>query len=437
MAGGACGSRLESPIGYATTLETEIHSNWIGGAWRPPSGGSVFALEAAGAGQAWPRSGPADVELALRAGIAAAGEWARRPRERRAALLRAALEELAAGPAAGGDPPLGLGLEAEEVAQHRRAAVVAASETAGPDGDGAAGAGARPGGVTLVRSAAGTLFCGLVRGVWPALADGRPVLLLSDPALPAAAEELAVALERAGLPAGVLALLHDDGRTALRTATLRPEVDALRVRAAGEDLAEVRALLARRGGETWRPGQPAPFGAGVVACPPPAAELSEPQNRTAVVPRAADVARAARDVARAAFGRAAALSGQLDGQVGRAVCCARVFSAFSAALLHEVETLAAAPVVRGIDPGLPAHLARTWRLGLDEGATPVHGTPPGSRREGREVILTLSVFTNAEPGMRLVRATRPAPLLCLLRAEDDARARNLADELDSARDGAS
>src|SRR6185369_7464619 len=56
------------------------------------------------------------------------------------------------------------------------------------------------------------------------LASGQTVVLVSDPPSAGAWECLARALERAGLPAGVASLVHDDTTTCLEAAVLDPRV---------------------------------------------------------------------------------------------------------------------------------------------------------------------------------------------------------------------
>jgi hypothetical protein len=99
---------------------------------------------------------------------------------------------------------------------------------------------------------------------------------------------------------------------------------------------------------------------------------------------------------------------------------------------------------------------RAWALGLDEGATPIHGgeplvraaaapgTAPGvadgpapatepdpaqARGRAPRVVLPV-VFTNVEPGRSLARLRSPDPVVLLMRASSDVAARELAAELD-------
>ncbi|MFT7485346.1 MAG: acyl-CoA reductase-like NAD-dependent aldehyde dehydrogenase, partial [Candidatus Paceibacteria bacterium] len=128
------------------------------------------------------------------------------------------------------------------------------------------------------------------------------------------------------------------------------------------------------------------------------------------------------------------LSGQRNGQVARVFCHERVLSKFTEALLWELDCAQGDAGCVRFSAGLALHLEKHLRLGLDEGATLLRG-PDGAgmgfRDSKRKGSLAPSVFTNAEPTMGLVRATRPAPLLSILRVTSDAEAlaaRDRADE---------
>jgi acyl-CoA reductase-like NAD-dependent aldehyde dehydrogenase len=248
---------------------------------------------------------------------------------------------------------------------------------------------------------------------------------------------VAAALERAGLPPGTVALLHDDRGGALRGALAEGALGWLRVRASGEAL---EGFAAGAGGTRER-------------------SLWPLANTSAVVLEGDDPARAAGALALKALGRSGTLSGQLPGQVGRVICHQRLFSRFSEEFLHGLEdgpVPALGPPVPAIEGDLPAYVRRAWALGLDEGATPIHGgeplvraaaapgTAPGvadgpapatepdpaqARGRAPRVVLPV-VFTNVEPGRRLARLRRPAPVVLLMRASSDEAARELAAELD-------
>lgn len=405
-------------------------ANWIGGEWRAAAKGGSYALGATlpGPRGIWPRSGAEDLELALAAAREGGPRWRAWTRAERLELLLDALEpDLFLG-----DPEgllaarlWALPREVESfVSQARRRGRGVLGRRRGTPRPPA-----RPAPTTaLVRVHGAALFGGLVERVWTLLLEGWAVVLVADPALPMLAREVALALDHADLPPGALSLLCDDGAGSLRAGLQAPGVGWAWVLDLEERGAEVLELAGRpRRGPAGAPG-------GLPV-------LFEPlASGTRVVRAAEDPEQAAREVALGALGRAQALSGQREGQVGRVVVHRRLFSRFSAALLAEVDRLSADPAgtLALLDPELPRYVERLRRLGLDEGATLLRGDGglwldprggPGSPGRGRDGTLEPLVFTNVEPRMRLARAQRPAPLLRLLRAEDDDAALGRADEL--------
>lgn len=402
-------------------MELGRGENWIGGRWRPAELGQEFELGPRAPGlrpRRWPRSGAADLELALEAARGARA-WRELEGRERLELLGAALGALDDDQRGAGELAQALGLEEPELAPLRARARTAALRGLEGELEPQEGSSA---GATLVFARAGGLHRAALEALLAPLAVGEAVILVSDPSLPELAVELARAFELAGLPPGALALLHDDSRTLLRCAAAHPELSRARLAGCEEDAHELAAFAeAARASRSARSEAPLLL-------------ESRPLRRgSAAVLQAEDLGQRAAELARAAFGRAEALGGQLEGQVGRVLCHEAVFSPFSEALLAEVDRLSeGARPLRLLDPELPDRVGRLLRLGLDEGATLVRGPaepPSGSQPLGAEVTLLPSVFTNAEPRQRLVRASRPAPVLALLRAADDEAARALAGEL--------
>jgi len=355
----------------------------------------------------WPRSGERDVRLALE--LASHSTWAQVPAGERVERLLAAAGSLAAGGDSDGPVALGLGLTTDELALHRsglEAGLTAAIR------EGAQRGGERRG-PCLLRPHWSLLWAGLGELLLRELAAGRPVLLLPDGGAPALVDQLVKALDRADLPPGALAVLHDDGRTALRCAVDAGGAEELLVSCATEELDELRRWLRARS-----PQGDLPFGTGV--CEPAAApELVHHDLgvRTARVSAGEDVEEVARRLALAALGRGETLSGQLPGHVRRIECDERCFSAFTAALLGQLEEAPELrPPVPQREPRLARELDQIRELGLADGATLIHEEGRrGSPGTSRNTTIGPLVFTNVLPGMRIAGLTRPAPVLLLQR----------------------
>ena len=226
-------------------------------------------------------------------------------------------------------------------------------------------------------------------------------------------------IAEAGLPPGVLSLIHDDGSTCLRAALLSGGIHRVRFGGNVEELAEVTRLAEPGAVLRQRAGRLAPFGAGVIEPAPPELFLHSPQNAPLTVGADEDPDLSAREACERAFGPATALSGQRAGQVGRVLCHQRLFSRFTEALLAHVEELD--PPCALFDGSLAAYTESLCRLGLDEGATLIQGGLDafGRRpRSGKGGVPVPSIFTNVEPQLQLALASRPAPVLSLIRSTE-------------------
>jgi acyl-CoA reductase-like NAD-dependent aldehyde dehydrogenase len=258
-------------------------------------------------------------------------------------------------------------------------------------------------------------------------------------------DALATALERAGLPKGVLSVVHDDGEDALRAALQSGAASYVRASGYPNRIRRLERLAAG--------GNGAEFGSGLsrssTAAPGPALEMRILRSKTAVVRSAEDPAARAAEIVEGAFGRSASLSGQLPGQIGRVACSDRSFSKFTELLLAELrkspDVSRPAPIVERESED---RLRRVRVLGLDEGATLIFDgedvdggeqlikegagetAPAASPRSQADAMLAPMVFTNVEERMRLTLLGRPLPLLCLLRVHDDAQGQALAERLD-------
>lgn len=378
--------------------------NWIDGRWAAPRAGDLFEPDLrpvqGGVRELWPRSSAVDLDGALDGLESGWPAWKRLGRRGRASAL---LERLDCWQrdAPGVDAlalRLGLAFDDLDLELERGLEV----------GDRAlAGGGDEPGPV-LVRVPACELWEGLVGAVLGPLVCGAPVLLLGDSDLPQVAHELVRALVEPDPEhplAAALALLHED-------------------RSACIDEALASGDLAR----AWVPGL-----AQADADPATPVGGAAPRNASAVVLIGDDPVERAVEIAAAAFDPVAALSGQRAGHLGRVFCHERRLSAFTEALLKDLEGRASAPTCRPFLGDLGATCERLVRLGLDEGATLMLGGPDGSagfRGALRKGSVVASVFTNVEPNMALARASRPAPVLSLVRLSSDAEARAAAELAD-------
>jgi len=252
----------------------------------------------------------------------------------------------------------------------------------------------------------------LYRSVARELAAGRAVLLLSDGPLPAIAESVARHLLAAGIAPGALALIHDDGDTALRAACLDPRVDRVLLTCSGARCVE---RLAWASGLAGRSG----FGVGVRELAAPGVHVDGLVPCIERVSLGEDPEARAVEIAEAAFGRAQVLSGQAFGQVGRVFVHPHQLSRFTSALLTALEAqgLVDPPLVP-LERSLVHDLEQARGQGLDEGATLIHEVTHGSRRASSGGRIARLVFTNVEPHMRLWGLARPLPVLLLSRLTD-------------------
>lgn len=407
-------------------MEERKHHNRIGGDWVGSATGLSRELTtAAGAVLGnWPRSGDADLDSALAAAHGVEQQWRDMRHALRVGVLRQGLETIVHARSLDLSIAERLGLSSAECVRYRRQAY--------RRGDAVLrhAPGSQPAqGVALVRVDARAAVSGLVEDLFAALARGLPTILLSDPAMPFLADQVGLALDEAGLPKGALSVLHDDGLTVMRAAIARPEVHRVFVRGTPQLIQSARAAFDQRPPNSS--AHDSAFGAGVPGTGSSRFRGRVLGDRTFVVRSGSDPDGAAEEVVRRGFGAIETWSGQAEGSVGRVLCHERIFSRFSDALLGTLDELATeGKALAAIDTALWEEIGERVSLGLDEGATLILGDPAGSRRPKPDAILTPSVFTNAEPRMRLLRPGMPACVLVLMRCKDDAQAAALADELD-------
>lgn len=413
----------------STTNDKGAH--WIDGEWVGAARSRCFALRSPGPGGvelgSWPRAGIDEARRSLDAADRESGPWFERGplgrRESLAPMIGLLREQIRRAT----DPGLALGLEGVEamgLLDRGEALVRAALDPFGAgcvDSEGP--------GVDLILADGSELAVPLAARVVSALGRGRGVVLLSSRAFPMAGMWIAEALDRAGLPAGLFAVLHGDGRESIDAllevggpGTTPPwaAVEAMPWDHRIEDLDRARV---RPSAESGAPGLPRSF----------------------LVDGDGDFGAQARLLLRASWGRSSTLGGQIPGGYSRVLCPETSFSAFTEALLDpldrwlrdptESESLdgpsradrslrSHAPAMDGsplpwFDESLLAHFEGALSLGLDEGSTLIFGGGTWSSCGGRGPVprstRVPAIFTNVEFRHRLPRLVRPAPLLCLLR----------------------
>ncbi|MCH2103640.1 MAG: aldehyde dehydrogenase family protein [Planctomycetes bacterium] len=396
------------------------HGNLINGRWRAAGPGEGFVVSGAAGEELTrrPRSSAHELEEALGVLEGSCQSWSQRPQEERLEVVRAM--DLA-GVLAGWAGALGSRLGLEEAAAVELLCDDL-EEARQPERDGVSGPG-----VALVRAAPTTLMSGLLPLVQGALARGRSVLVLADPALPWLAEAVARAWGAAGGAPEVLALLHDDGATAARALLRSGRLTEVAVRDYAARLREVESQLASPQRES--------FGAGVLEsgrCE--VSFLALPvRDSTASVTSDMDPEEAASSICDAAFGQKRALGGERGASLGRVSCHEALFSVFTRALLECFDALesVAGPSQAPLRADFGDWSEELSQLAVGEGATCLRGGPTDSIGKGRRAKITKSVFTNVEPNWRLSRASRPAPALSLMRAHSDVSVRELARACDA------
>jgi hypothetical protein len=364
--------------------------NWIDGRWCSASKEHFSpSLRVASAQErsSWPRSSETELGDALDALDEFGPAWAVLSRKNRANALGRCLDRWQKQVGGVDELALLLGLQVGALDDELERALDMGDELLKDCG--AAGS-SEP---VLVRICSTQMYEGLVRAVFPALLDGASVLILSDPDLPWLSQELVGQLTQEPVLMDAVALLHDDRDVCLEEAI-------------GENFF-VRAILSEARDKIE-----------LKAKDRLEIQLQASLNLDYTVSSEADPELAAREVWLGAFDPVKTLSGQRAGQIGRVFCDERRLSEFTAALLERVDAGANAPTCKLFKQGLFAHMDSLCGLGLDEGATLLRGGPgegAGFREQRRNAILRPSVLTNAEPTMGLVRATRPAPVLSIVR----------------------
>lgn len=372
-------------------------SNWIAGRRVEAVSGARFELTR---GERWPRSDERDVRVARAFAADHAASWRARGLLERRELLARAFEELAFDRDGCARAARQLALAPEALQDEcERAADAAATVLRSVPLDLARSRLSSGEGACALRFEWNELVVEPARELAAALSAGRSVLLVADGRAPALADLFARAL--ADLPAGVFACLVDDGLTAWRAACEEPAFELVRGATHDDDDA---SELVRAGARAFaRPLR----------------------SRSLVVRVDDDLEDLVPRIARLAFGREDALCGVRPGAIGRVLLPHRVFSRASELVLDAVAALPHAreplPLARST---CAAELERALALANDEGATIVAST------WAARAFPFPVVVTNVHAAMQTARATRPLPLLRLLRTRDEREALRLGARLD-------
>ena len=404
------------------------HFNWIAGEWKPAASELYFECsavrDAKTPAERWPRSSASDFDAASEACAYAAARWSSRGRDERRALLMRVADELERRTQDVVSLAQALGLREDEFAPRHADELYRLREAlellaAGRDAQG----------VGFFQAHWSDLAGGLLLRAASGLVAGQTLVVLADAHLPLAGELIASACEAAGLPRGVIALLHDDTDSVLNAAAHSAGLAWLRFKGHERRLDTLRERFASRQAPNW---------------------TSWPvRARSQVVLEHAHVEHEVALAVEQSIGRAATLSAQFPGQTARVLCHQRLFSRFSEELLARLESSPDAQhPLPAIEADLDEHVRGAWELGLDEGATPLCGWEAPASRNGRQRSTADSlaqepapdqsrprrgwpvVFTNVDARSRLAALTRPAPVLSLIRVPSDEVARELARRLD-------
>ena len=392
-----------------------VGQHYLAGTWRAGSDGfdlrqRIEPFERIGT---WPRADEAITVEALLAARSGRRGWQELSSVERADGLRRVLQHLREDRAWCEHLQQLLGLQSVEIQAEYAAldALIKGTQvgaTKGAAGDTTTGDVATEVGVVFARWT--DLVSGLFSRILAQLERDRGVVVVSDDRWPAGADALGAAFSAAGMPTGLLSIIHGVSkpiRTALEGAL------ATEVNVSVEDFPNLRNVSVRY-----------------------ALDLGslDRGNHSFIVRDEAELDEAVAHVIERAFGRAATFSGQRSDRVARVICNVRRFSAFCESLVSALENSVDVNEPLPLIDGEALKTTRSlWNLGLDEGATLIFGgesfkSPAGSR--SRDPRVWPAVFTNVDSEMALSRFRETAPVLCLIRAESDEAAELLARELD-------
>jgi aldehyde dehydrogenase (NAD+) len=397
--------------------EPPAFGNLIGGEWVPARSGSTFpSLSPADREDVvgvFPRSGPDDVAAAVDAARRAFQGWRATPQPARGDLLRRAAQLLRDRKE---DLARLMTREMGKVLVEARGDVQEAIDMA----DYMAGEGRRPIGETVPseltdkvcftwREPVGVV--GLITPwnfpvaipswkLFPALLAGNTVVLKPAEDTPLCAVRLVEALVEAGLPPGVVNVVHGIGEEAGAALVAHPDVRALSFTGS----AEVGRLVAARGGEQLK-----------------RVSLELGGKNAIVVLDDGDLDLALDGAVWAAFGT----TGQRCTAASRMIVHRKVLGDFTDLLRRRAESLR---VGNGLDEGVdvgPIVNERQLRrvhsyteVGLGEGASLVTGGAVLDRGDlGRGHFYAPTIFADVQPGMRIAQEEIFGPTVSVIAAE--------------------
>lgn len=373
-------------------MPSEPQANFLAGEWRPARSGASFSGSTGATKELWPQSDGADVDEAWRGARAASCAWRELGMGRRQELLLLLARELERDAELVRVLGARFGLDADELASHfsgLERGLRPLLERSAP---------AHDGGIVWCAPDWRELLRAPLLDLARELLAARVVVLVSDARMPELAQALARAASRAGLPPGVLALLHGATRELLQLGLAGADGRASCTLVASGSVArmiEMRRLEQR----------PSASSAGVES------RLRALRCGVHEVDPELALEDSAAEVLERAFGRGTTLTGQLPGALGRVFCPAHLFSRFSELCLERLEASPVPAPVPQIDQQAAARVRAAWELGLDEGATCIAGGDGDSSTR----VLPPTVFTNVESYMASARRQDPLPVLCLLR----------------------
>lgn len=388
------------------------HHNWIAGGWRSAQDErwyagprTALAPHAERLDHRWPDSGERDVQSAVEAAGAAAPVWFARSRAERwehvERLAQALVRECDVASLAEE-----LGLDAQEFAPWQSEHELRLMEALELHREGLEAPGVVAFGAHWSDGAAM-----LLARLGARLISGQTAIVLVDSRTPHAGEALARALETSTLPSGVVNIVHAQAREARDALLSTPGLALVRWKAPQHELEQLSQRFAARVGPHW--------------------EWWRCANRSVVVCERDNLEESARSIAEQSFSRAATLGGQLPGHVARVFCHQRSYSRLCEELRGRLlRDVAASRPCRALEEDLERHVLAQWTLGLDEGATAILGAAPAARAQAAAEAPAGIVFVNVDPAGALAQASRPAPVLSLVRVASDEEGRGLAEDLD-------